>query len=60
MSAKHIHPDNNPLLPPVLYRPLPYLPYRIVNLLPYRPPNQPPEDLDKRPWRVQPLHPEPY
>lgn len=57
MSAERLYPDHNPLFSPILYGPIFHLPYGRFELDISDPTaEQPPPDLDQRPWEIQPLH----
>ena len=56
MPPERLYPDHNPLFPPILYGPIFHLPYRGFKLGLDPTTEQPPPDLDQRPWEIQPLH----
>ena len=57
MPPERLYPDHHPLFSPILYGPIFHLPYGRFKLdFPDSTTEQPPPDLDQRPWEIQPLH----
>jgi hypothetical protein len=57
MPSERLYPDHDSLFSPVLYGPIFHLPYDGFKL-DFTDPSaeQPPPDLDQRPWEIQPVH----